>query len=176
MNSFYKKIGLFDRLNLEVEENKSELIEKLKKITYKANINHISLVFDTAIPTRFEYRGEISNNSFLIRRRNRFFDSNVLTPCIKGQFSEENNKTLISIEFFPSKFHILGLFLLLFFLICILILIIDNNPNKSGEMIFIIIPLVIYISHYFALKTSIKKSKYDFERELNFIAQKEQQM
>lgn len=37
MNSFYKSIGLYKSLNFDIEMKQSELIESLRKITYKTN-------------------------------------------------------------------------------------------------------------------------------------------
>jgi hypothetical protein len=39
-------------------------------------------------------------------------------------------------------------------------------------MVFLLlIPLIINTAHYFILKRNVQKCKYDFERELNFIIQ-----
>ncbi|NPA07569.1 MAG: hypothetical protein GXO46_01085, partial [Chlorobi bacterium] len=60
MNSFYKSIGLYESLNFDIEMKQSELIESLRKITYKTNPSFISLIPDYGIPTRFEYRGIVN--------------------------------------------------------------------------------------------------------------------
>ncbi|MCT2409724.1 hypothetical protein NZD88_19405 [Chryseobacterium antibioticum] len=172
MSSFYKSIGLYDRFNFDIEMDQSEFIESLKKITYKTNTTFISLVPDNGIPTRFEYRGEVNEDYFLIKRRCRFFDSNIVVPVIRGTFSQQDGKKQIKIELFPSKIHIISLtFIFLFFLI--IILNINSVLKENEELIFSsLIPLIIIISHYFTLKTSIKRGKYDFERELNFLIKK----
>lgn len=172
MNSFYKSIGLYEHLSFNMNINKSEFIESLRKITYKTNTSFISLVPDNGIPTRFEYRGIVTQSTFTIKRRARFFDSNISASIIKGQFLEKNDKMEIFIELFPLKFHILMLLLLsISFLIIAFYLEKENN-----EFIFLlIIPVIINIAHYFTLKRSIQRSKYDFERELYFISQKNNQ-
>ncbi|MDR6158377.1 hypothetical protein QF023_001893 [Chryseobacterium sp. SLBN-27] len=175
MHSFYKSIGLYEHLSFNMDMNKSEFIESLRKITYKTNTNFISLVPDNGIPTRFEYRGIVNPNNFTIRRRIRFFDSNISASIIKGQFLEKNNRMEISIEFFPLRFHIL---ILLLFSISFLIIVLYLDRKENNEFIFplIMMPIIISTTHYFTVKRNIQRSKYDFERELYFISQKNTQL
>jgi hypothetical protein len=105
MNSFYKSIGLYESLNFDIEMKQSELIESLRKITYKTNPSFISLIPDYGIPTRFEYRGMVNQKNFTIKRRRHFFDFNIMHCIIKGSILEENNKTLLTIEFIPFLYH-----------------------------------------------------------------------
>lgn len=37
MDSFFKNIGLYDHLSFNIEMDKSEFVESLKKITYETN-------------------------------------------------------------------------------------------------------------------------------------------
>ncbi|KMQ65403.1 hypothetical protein ACM46_05755 [Chryseobacterium angstadtii] len=176
MSSFYKSIGLYDRFNIDIEMHKPDFIESLKKITYKTNTTFISLVPDNGIPTRFEYRGEIKEDYFLIKRRLYFFDTNVIVPVIKGRFSQqESKKTLINIELFPSKIHMISL-TFLSILLLIIILNINYLLQENAELMFSsFIPLILVISHYFTLKACIKRGRYDFEREIHFLAQNNNQ-
>lgn len=171
MNSFFKSIGLFDHLTFNIEMDQSEFIESLKKITYETNTSFISLIPDHGIPTRFEYRGLVNTDNFIIKRRKHFFDINLYRSVIKGNILEEKSKTVIKIEFTPFIYPfiatILGIFLFLF----IASLEIRNNENYF----LIAIPILIAITQYFILKRNIKSDKYDFERELNFIASKNNQ-
>jgi predicted nucleotidyltransferase len=72
MNSFFKSIGLYDSLSLKISIQKEELIHRLSKITYETNSTFISLIKDSTIPTRFEYRGMIDADRFILKRRRRF--------------------------------------------------------------------------------------------------------
>lgn len=47
MDSFYKIIGLYDHLSFNIEMEKSDFSESLKKITYKTNTAFITLIPDT---------------------------------------------------------------------------------------------------------------------------------
>lgn len=171
MTSFFKTIGLYDDLNFNIEIDKSEFIESLKKVTYETNTSFISLIPDHGIPTRFEYRGLINSGNFIIKRRRHLFDINIYHSIIKGNILEENNKAVIKIEFIPFIYPFIAsiLGILLFFFIA-------SHEIQNNENYFLIaIPILLTIGQYFILKTSIKKCKYDFERELNFIAQKNNQ-
>lgn len=171
MNSFYKNIGLRDHLNFNIEMDKSEFVESLKKITYKTNTTFISIVPDNGIPTRFEYRGIINKDNFIIKRRLHFFDFNVLHCVIKGNISEENNKTLVSVEFVPFFTHLIALI----FVPLISSLIAIQLVKETNNYFIIALPIILTIIQYSGLKRCVKRDKYDFERELNFIAQKKNQ-
>ncbi|MFP3597418.1 hypothetical protein [Chryseobacterium sp. SIMBA_029] len=169
MNLFFKSIGLYDRSILNIEIDKSVLAEKLKKITYTTNLN-FSLISDSTIPTRFEYRGQISNTHFMIRRRKRIFDINIINAIINGTFSEEIGNTSITLEITPSLYHTLPFIVTIIF--CFLFVFTFIN-EKHIEIIWpLTIAVITNVGYYFALKNNIKRNKYDFERELNFIVQK----
>lgn len=72
-------------------------------------------------------------------------------------------------EFTPIKYSGISLIFPIIFLI-----IFFNIPFQgSSDMSFIvIIPIIGVINYYFTLKRNITRGKYDFERELNFIVQK----
>ncbi|CAD7798084.1 hypothetical protein CHRY9390_00278 [Chryseobacterium aquaeductus] len=172
MNSFYKNIGLYEYQTFEIEMNKSEFLEHLKKITYKTNSSFISFIPDHGIPTRFEYRGFVTKDNFIIKRRKRFFDYNIFPSIIKGVISEKNNVTLIKIEFTPFSIHLLPLVLAPLLFLLIAIFEIRNEENYF----MIAVPIILAVSQYFILKKNIKRDKYDFERELNFIVRKSNQL
>jgi hypothetical protein len=172
MNSFFKTIGLYDELSFETTMNKAEFIENLEKLIYHSDFSF----FETAeysIPNRYEYKGYVNKNGFLVIRRRHLFDSNAANPYIKGTINEENGKTLIKMEFTPVKYFIVSLIFLIFFLIIFF----NITFQDSSDMSFIvIIPLIGAVTHYFTLKRNITRGKYDFERELNFIVQKNSQL
>jgi len=168
MNSFYKSIGLYDSLKFDIDMNTSEFVESLKKITYNTNTSFISLIPDNGIPTRFEYRGTVNKNDFTIKRRLHFFDFNILHSIIMGSILEVNNKTSLEIKFKPFFFHFITMIISTVFTMFI-----ASQISKDENNYFIlVIPFFVAIIQYFILKRSIKRDKYDFLRELNFIAQK----
>ncbi|WP_114819038.1 hypothetical protein [Chryseobacterium sp. KLBC 52] len=169
MNSFFKSIGLYNSLIIDLNINSAELVQRLMKVTYKTNTTFISLEKDTTIPTRFEYRGMIDANSFTIKRRGRLFDMNRSNPVFHGTISDNNGISSVLIEFFPSGFQILNWFLILCF--CFVIAFVSITGGQQGLMAGAV-ALVIAITQYFILKRGISRGKYEFERELIYIAQK----
>jgi len=47
--------------------------------------------------------------------------------------------------------------------------------KENSNFLFAVLPFIMIILLYFKLKRSLKKGKYDFERELYFIARKNNQ-
>ena len=169
MNSFFKSIGLYNSLTIDLNINSAELTKRLMKVTYKTNTAFISLEKDTTIPTRFEYRGMIDANSFTIKRRGRLFDMNRSNPVLRGTISDKNGTSSVSVEFFPSGFQILNWIFILCF--CFVITFANITGDKQDVML-VVIASVIAITQYFILKRGISRGKYEFERELIYIAQK----
>ncbi|RLJ33479.1 hypothetical protein CLU97_2962 [Chryseobacterium sp. 7] len=169
MNSFFKSIGLYNNLSVDLDINSTELIQRLWKITYKTNNTFISWEKDSSIPTRFEYRGMIESNHFKIRRRARLFDMNKNNPIFQGTISDKNGKSSVAIEFFPSWLQILNWFFILCF--CS-ILIFANTRGDQKDFMFVVIAVAITVTQYFILKRGISRGKYEFERELIYITQK----
>ncbi|CAI8752978.1 hypothetical protein [Chryseobacterium sp. IT-36CA2] len=169
MNSFFKSIGLHNNLTIDLNINSTELIERLWKVTYKTNTTFISFERDSAIPTRFEYRGMIDANSFTIKRRARLFDMNRNCPVFHGTISDKNGKSSVAIEFFPSWFQIFNWILVLCF--CLIMILVNIKGDQQNFMVAAV-ALVIAVTQYFILKRGISRGKYEFERELIYIAQK----
>ncbi|MBB6331306.1 hypothetical protein HNP24_002256 [Chryseobacterium sediminis] len=169
MNSFLKSIGLYSSLTIDLNIGSAELIQRLWKVTYKTNTTFISLEKDSSIPTRFEYRGMIDANTFTIKRRARLFDMNRNNPVFHGTISDKNGLSSVSVEFFPSGFQIFNWIMILCF--CLVIIFV-NIQGDQQFLIFAAIALVVAVTQYFILKRGISKGKYEFERELIYIAQK----
>ncbi|MDR4952568.1 hypothetical protein REB14_10315 [Chryseobacterium sp. ES2] len=169
MNSFFKSIGLYNSLIIDLNINSAELVQRVMKVTYKTNTTFISLEKDSTIPTRFEYRGMINSNSFTIKRRGRLFDMNRSNPVFHGTISDKNGISSVVIEFFPSTFQILNWFFILCF--CFLIGFVSITGGQQGIMVGAV-AFIVAITQYFILKRGISRGKYEFERELIYIAQK----
>ncbi|MGN7705738.1 hypothetical protein KYG33_09035 [Chryseobacterium sp. D764] len=169
MNSFFKSIGLYNTITIDLNINSAELIQRLWKVTYKTNTTFISLEKDSSIPTRFEYRGMIAANTFTIKRRARLFDMNRNNPVFHGTISDKNGQSSVSVEFFPSGFQIFNWVMILCF--CFVAAFV-NIQGDQKDLMFAGVALVIAVAQYFILKRGISRGKYEFERELIYIAQK----
>ncbi|MGH1518326.1 hypothetical protein [Chryseobacterium sp. JK1] len=169
MNSFFKSIGLYKTLNIELNIDNQELRQRLLKITYKTNTTFISLEKDSAIPSRFEYRGMVEANSFTIKRRARIFDMNRSNAVFHGTISDKNGKSSVAVEFFPSGLQIFNWIAILCF--C-LIMIFASLQDDQVNIMLTIVASAVAVSQYFILKRGISRGRYEFERELIYIAQK----
>ncbi|WP_336733224.1 hypothetical protein, partial [Chryseobacterium sp. VD8] len=79
MNSFYKSIGLYDELIFETTMDKAEFIYILKKLIYHSNFSFFENS-EYLIPKRYEYKGYLNKNEFLIMRRRHLFDMSSPNP------------------------------------------------------------------------------------------------
>ena len=152
MNSFFKSIGLYNSLSIDLNISSAELVQRLMKVTYKTNTTFISLEKDTTIPTRFEYRGMIDAKSFTIKRRGRLFEMNRSNPVLHGTISDKNGISSVMIEFFPSGFQILNWFLILCF--CFVIAFVSITGGQQGLMTGAV-AFIKSKTQYFILKRGI---------------------
>lgn len=72
-------------------------------------------------------------------------------------------------EFFPSGFQIFNWIMILCFCLVAIFVYIQGYQK---DFIFADVALIIAVAQYFILKRGISKGKYEFERELIYIAQK----
>lgn len=160
---------MYDTLCLDLNISRAELMHRLQKITYKTNTSFISFERDSAIPTRFEYRGMIDEHGFILKRRIRFFDNNISNPVFYGNILDQHDKICISIEIIPSKIQMFQFFFILcFFLFALFVTIIGSE----WDFTFLAVASLMAIPQYFILRRGITRGKYDFERELIYISQK----
>lgn len=153
MNLFFKNVGLYDHLTFNIDMDKSEFVKSLKKITYETNASFISLIPDHGIPTRFEYRGLINVDNFIIKRRKHLFDINIYRSIIKGNIVEEKNKTVIKIEFTPFIYPFIASIIAILLFLFITSQEIQNNENYF----LIVIPILVNNHSIFYFKNKYKK-------------------
>ena len=97
------------------------------------------------------------------------FDMNRNNPVFHGTISDKNGKSLVAVEFFPSGFQIFNWVAILCF--C-LIIVFASLQDDQQNIIVAIVASVVAVTQYFILKRGISRGRYEFERELIYIAQK----
>lgn len=88
----------------------------------------------------------IKENSSTIKRRKCLFDININNPVFHGTISDENGKSSVSLEFYPSGFQI---FNLIFILCFCLIAIFANIGGDRQNLMFLAVASIIAASQYF---------------------------
>lgn len=175
MKEFLKRLKLIDYLTLTLPTEKTEFVNRLSEITDFGSSGMFSDAFDVFSSSKNEFKGQVDLNGFKLKRRRRFFDSNMNFTTANGTFKESNNQLTIETELngFNNFFYIFYGFLILFYSIFIFSLLV--NDNNIG---FIAIPFLLlhgafmFALPYFIIRRSVKRLKYDLEREFFYLTKK----
>lgn len=168
MKNFIKKIGLSTSLTTELLTDRNTFMNKLNQVIGKPSNNFLD-VFPAG---RKEYFGTVNYDSFKIKRRQFTSYQSQMQASAIGKVYQKGDKLVIESEITVySHFLLFFLSLILFFYIVIIIGIL-----YSGGLPFLIIPIFfvhgifMVLLPYRMLKRSVKKLKYDLEREFFYLA------
>ncbi|QCK16564.1 hypothetical protein [Mangrovivirga cuniculi] len=175
MKRFLKKIKLIDHLRTELNIEKNEFISRMRSNIDEGSSGAFSDFFDIFSSSKNEFKGEVDEAGFKIKRRRRFFDTYNNFAVAKGTFNQKENHLLINIEINGFKrimmpFYIIGPSIYIFFIINIFL--INDNPSLTiGAFVpFVLIHAVFMMGiPYLMMRRSTKKLKYDLERELYYL-------
>ncbi|KGL63323.1 hypothetical protein [Polaribacter sp. Hel1_85] len=175
MKKILEKIKLIDFLETELEIPKNEFTNRFSKIVDEGSTNSLFDMFDIFSSSKNEYKGEIEFSRFKIKRKKKFFDMNIIFPVAKGFLNQKDDKLFIKTEInaFKGIMIIFFVFIILIYLVIAISLFTNNNTDDFS--IYLAIPfLLIHGSFmigipYLLLRRSVKRFKYEFERELFYL-------
>jgi hypothetical protein len=172
MKDFLKKIKLIDDSIVNLEINREEFVERLSMIVDKGSVSMYSNPFEIFSSSKNEFIGQVNSNRFLLKRRRRIFDMNQNVAIAKGVLTELNGKLIIETEIngFKSFFIVFYIALLIFYSVFAITLINSDNSDTIFSILFLLIHGALMFSiPYFLMRRSVKKMKYELERELFFL-------
>jgi len=155
-----------------LQTSKVEFINRLNEITDRGNTGIMSDIFDIFSSSKNEFKGQINFDSFKIKRKRRFFDTNMNIAVANGFFIEDNEQLIIETEIkgFSNFFTIFYIFVFIFYLVSILAFMFNDT-----EKLFIVIPFILFHGTlmcaipYFIIRRSVKRLKYELEREFFYL-------
>lgn len=171
MNDFLRKIHLVKDISLQLPVSKIDFIQKFRNNVDQSDLSFVP--FEVFQSSRNEYKGNISNNAFQLRKRRKLFDNNYTFAKVTGKFSEDNNQLNVNVEingFRKRMLLILGIMVMFYsiFLVFSLFLSGDNSaPFFFLPFILIHMSLMLGIP-YFVIRRSVKRMIYDLERDLHY--------
>lgn len=134
----------------------------------------MSDLFDIFSSSKNEFKGEINFDSFKIKRRRRFFDTNMNFALAHGTFAKKNGQLRIETEIngFNNFFVVYYVFLILFYSLFIFIFAFTVKNGAGG---FFAIPFItlhgtlMFSIPYIMIRRSVQRLKYELEREFFFL-------
>ncbi len=170
MNIIFNKFDLIDNRTLEFEISQSEFIDKLRVNTVIENISLFGF-FDFFDFSKKPYFGEINQNEFRIRKRNKLFSKQNFAVTY-GKLRNRNGKTFIDIttkgyNLYMSIWYTFAVFFMIF---------INFIVIKDGQyqMLLITSLFTLFFLGFpiFMMKKRLKSFLSELERDLYFICKK----
>lgn len=176
MKSLLKKLRLIEDFNTELNISKSQFNDNLGKIVEKGSSNFISDFFDLFSRNDKQYKGFVDYSHFEITRKKRLFDMGFSFPKVKGKTEQSGDILVITTEIngFKGIMFFFLLFILLIYFLVIVAMFFSDTPDNNGE-VFVAISIILLHAcfvlgiPYFILRRSVKRFKYDLERELFYL-------
>ena len=176
MQEFLKRLKLIDSFNLELKIQKSDFVERLKIRVKPSDLSMFSDSFSVFSANKKEYIGTVRSNDFRIKKRKRFFDFNLPFALANGTLSQKEDSLVIETQIngFPKIFIVFYIFLIIFYGVFIMgTLFVDEVGGNMPRIAFI--PFIVFHATvmmgmpYLFMRRSVKKLKYDLEREFYFL-------
>jgi hypothetical protein len=172
MKEFLRRLKLIDSMTTTLPTSKVEFVNRLNEITDEGSTGMMSDTFDIFSSSKNEFKGQVTFDSFKIKRRRRFFDTNMNFAVANGNFTEKNGQLTVDTEIngFNNFFIIFYVFLIIFY--SIFIFGFWGSDNKGG---FIALPFILlhgtfmFAIPYFMMRRSVKRLKYELEREFFYL-------
>ncbi|WP_298425822.1 hypothetical protein [uncultured Kordia sp.] len=174
MKNFLENIQLIKHTQIKLPVNKSEFIRSFKQHVDEGHIGAFSSMFEAFSSSKNRYKGNITQNTFEIRRRREFFDRTSYLAHATGSFRQQNDHIVIDTEIngfsnFLIPFYVIITVFYLFFIFMIM-----TNVESSGILLVFIIfhAFLMYGIPYFVIKKRVKNTAIDLEKELFFMTQR----
>jgi len=171
MNDFLRKIHLVKDISIQLPVSKIDFIQKFRNHVDESDLGFVP--FEALQSSRNEYKGNISNNYFELKKRRKLFDTNYSFAKVSGTFKEDNNQLNISAEingFRKRMLVFLGIALLFYSIFLFSSIFLSEN----NAITFFILPFLLFHMSlmlgipYFIVRRSVKRMIYDLERELHY--------
>ena len=172
MNEFLRRLKLLDSLTTTLPISKHEFVDRLSKITDNGTTGMFSDPFEAFSTSKNELKGEVDYDGFKLKRRRRFFDTNMNLAVATGSFKENNGQLIIETEIsgFNNFFLVFYFFLLIFYSVFMFGFLRDGRNTDLIAIPFLLLHATfMFAIPYFMMRRSVKRLKYELDREFFYL-------
>jgi hypothetical protein len=173
-----QKINLIEHLKLELNIEMLDFFKKFDICVDEGEIGFGDGSFEQFSKSNNKYIGEVKFGSFKIRRKRKLFERYIYYPHLEGIYERDGDKTIIDITINGVHRNVKFTFVVIIIFMAILIpniysAILKKSNYASSFLFGILLVLCIFlIISILQLRSRVKAEKYDIERELYYIANK----
>ena len=176
MNDFLIKLKLIDYLTIKLQIKKADFVKQLTLVTDRGSVGMFLNPFEAFSSSNNELKGIVNENGFKLQRKKRFFDTSGNMAVASGKLSENDGQLTIVTEIngFNNFFIFFYVILIVFYTIFIVVGFLSPNDGLG----FFFIPFILlhatlmFALPYFMMKRSVKRLKYELEREFFYLTKK----
>jgi pilus assembly protein TadC len=172
MKEFLIRLKLIEHLTSRLDISKISFVNRLSEITDRGDTGLLSDTFDVFSSSKNEFKGEVTFENFKIKRRRKFFNTNMSYAVANGTFLEHEGKLIVETEISGLTNYLIFFYGFLIVIYSIFILSFLLTGNKEG---FFALPFILlhaafmFLVPYFLIRRSVKRLKYDLEREFFYL-------
>lgn len=174
MKAFLKKIKLIENFSTELIIEKNDFIKKFQQHVDESEFGLFSDLRDLFSSSKNEFKGNVGLDAFKIKKRKRFFDSN-LPLSAEGIYRQKGENLVIEAEIKgqPNAIIPFVAICLIFYTIAFFVILLSDNMD--WRLAAVVVPfLFIHAAFmlgipYYMMRKSVKRLKHDLERELYYI-------
>src|SRR5689334_15950222 len=120
MKDILKKLKILDEFSVELEIERSSFVRKMSDVVEPGTVSQF-VPFEAFRASKKEYRGNVSDHEFRIRRQRRFFDSNRNWAVATGSLRQREANLIVDVEVssFTYMFAFFYAFIIIFYLVSV---------------------------------------------------------
>lgn len=176
MDKLLTKLNFIKTATIELPIEKYNFISILNSNIDKSELGYFSDIGDVFSSSKAEYKGHINSYGFKLKKKRKFFDTNVNFATVEGQFDQQGDTLKIKMEIngFSNQMAPFFIMVPLFYLFAIVMVFQGGGTESSIIAIpFLLIhALFMFGIPYFIMRRSVKRMKYELERDLYFMIKK----
>jgi hypothetical protein len=174
MNNFLFKIGLIDKLTLELDTSSEVFVKRFQEHVDPDQFE----LFEIFSRSKNQYKGAISLNNFQMKKRRSFTTSNFSRGTATANFFQRNGKVVVEASITSVNSLYIRFFLFFFGIvygIALFTITVSGLQDESSNMPLWTIPFILVHAAfmlgipYLILKSTVRKMKYELERDLYFM-------
>ena len=174
MQTLLERLKLIDYLTTELPIDKHAFVDRFRKNVDEGSIGFFKSSFDVFRSSKNQYKGTVTYDHFEIRRRRKFFDSNIGLATAAGTYTQKENHLLIEskINGFHKAFIPFLIMLPVFYLVSIISIFQADNLGNARWLfvIFVMVHASFMIGiPYLFMRRGVSRMKYDLERDFYFF-------
>ncbi|WP_281633608.1 hypothetical protein [Flavobacterium luteolum] len=171
MDDFLRRIQLIKDISIQLPVSKIDFTKKFKDNVDESDLGYEP--FEMLKSSNNEYKGNILNNNFELKKRRKFFDTNYSFAKVKGELKEENNTLDVKLEINAFGKRMIAFFAFAFIFYLIFFTGAIFSASETNVPFFILPFLLVHMCFmlgipYFVMRRSVKRMIYDLERDLHY--------